>query len=107
MKLRVNLGLSLCLPLAGAFLIGSAHPSTKRLLAVKRVFGSMSEHTLKVPAKASPDDSRARLVDSYGRMRVNFEPNIGQTDPRVKFLSRGHAETRPVAAAVPMFAMVR
>jgi hypothetical protein len=32
---------------------------------------------------------RARAVESYGRLPLSFEVNKGQTDPRVKFLSRG------------------
>jgi hypothetical protein len=30
------------------------------------------------------------LADSYGKLPLTFELNNGQTDPRVKFLSRGH-----------------
>jgi len=32
---------------------------------------------------------RARAVESYGRLSLSFEANQGQTDRRVKFLSRG------------------
>ncbi len=32
---------------------------------------------------------RAQLNDGYGRLPLSFEENRGQTDPRVKFLSRG------------------
>ena len=37
------------------------------------------------PAQAS----QARLVEAYGKLPLSFEINRGQTDPRVKFLSRG------------------
>ena len=30
------------------------------------------------------------LVENYGRLPLSFEANHGQTDPQVKFLSRGH-----------------
>jgi hypothetical protein len=30
-----------------------------------------------------------RLIQSYGKMPLSFEANQGQTDPKVKFLSRG------------------
>jgi hypothetical protein len=33
--------------------------------------------------------SQSRLVAAYGKLPLNFERNQGQTDPRVKFLSRG------------------
>lgn len=33
--------------------------------------------------------TRARVADAYGRLPLSFEANHGQTDPRVKFLSRG------------------
>jgi len=37
--------------------------------------------------------AQARVVESYGRMPLSFEANAGQTDPRVKFLSRGAGYT--------------
>jgi Beta-propeller repeat len=37
-----------------------------------------------------PRGSGARLADSYGKLPLTFELNNGQTDPQVKFLSRGH-----------------
>ena len=43
--------------------------------------------------KASPDPSRAGLISSYGQMQLSFEVNRGQTDSRVKFLSRGRGYT--------------
>ena len=30
------------------------------------------------------------LVGNYGKLPLSFEANHGQTDPQVKFLSRGH-----------------
>jgi len=33
--------------------------------------------------------TRARIVESYGRLPLSFEANHGQTDEKVKFLSRG------------------
>jgi hypothetical protein len=33
--------------------------------------------------------SKAQVVAAYGKLPLNFEANQGQTDPRVKFLSRG------------------
>jgi hypothetical protein len=37
--------------------------------------------------------NRRRLVEGYGRIPLNFEANAGQTDARVKFLSRGSGYT--------------
>lgn len=31
----------------------------------------------------------ANVLESYGKLALPFEPNLGQTDPRVKFLARG------------------
>ncbi len=36
---------------------------------------------------------QARLAESYGKLPLSFEANAGQTDPRVKFLSRGRGYT--------------
>ena len=42
------------------------------------------------PAK-SPAPSQAQLAQTYGKLPLRFESNNGQTDPSVKFLSRGSA----------------
>ena len=34
-----------------------------------------------------------RLAENYGKVSLSFEANRGQTDPRVKFLSRGSGYT--------------
>ncbi|PYS96632.1 MAG: hypothetical protein DMF65_12800, partial [Acidobacteria bacterium] len=34
-----------------------------------------------------------RLTDAYGKLPLGFETNEGQTDPEVKFLSRGSGYT--------------
>lgn len=42
------------------------------------------------PSETNTDDAvRRRVLASYGRLPLHFEPNQGQTDPAVKFLSRG------------------
>jgi Beta-propeller repeat len=33
---------------------------------------------------------QARMKEAYGKLPLTFEPNQGQTDPRVKFLTRGN-----------------
>jgi hypothetical protein len=38
-----------------------------------------------------PDSTRLQVEASFGKLPLAFEPNRGQTDPRVKFLSHaGH-----------------
>jgi hypothetical protein len=36
---------------------------------------------------------QTRLITDYGNLSLGFEPNQGQTDPRVKFLARGNGYT--------------
>jgi hypothetical protein len=38
---------------------------------------------------AAGEEARRRAGDVYGKLPMSFEANEGQTDPRVKFLSRG------------------
>ena len=50
-------------------------------------------------AKPTPDlplaqaPATGRVMETYGKMPLSFEANQGQTDPRVKFLSRGSGYT--------------
>lgn len=39
-------------------------------------------------AAKAQDSTRLQVEASYGRLPLSFEPNRGQTDPRVKFISR-------------------
>jgi len=34
-------------------------------------------------------ETKRRAAENYGRLPINFEPNAGQTDERVKYLARG------------------
>src|SRR5260370_889587 len=45
------------------------------------------------PAAQKKETSRATLLSEYGKLPLTFEENLGQTDPRVKFLARGDAYT--------------
>jgi hypothetical protein len=45
------------------------------------------------PGPQLPSANRAHIVQAYGRLPMSFEANEGQTDPRVKFLSRGSGYT--------------
>jgi Bacterial Ig-like domain (group 3)/Beta-propeller repeat len=41
------------------------------------------------PSAALPPAAQARIADNYGKLPLSFEANHGQSDPQVKFLSRG------------------
>ena len=42
-----------------------------------------------ISSLVSPPTSGLRLEESYGRLPLYFEPNQGQADPQVQFISRG------------------
>jgi hypothetical protein len=46
-----------------------------------------------VPSAKSDTATSARVSESYGKLPLHFEANQGQTDQRVKFLSRGAGHT--------------
>lgn len=61
---------------------------------------SAANETAKSPLIAEPNrsndrsaTSKARIVENYGKLPINFEANEGQTDESVKFLARGHGYT--------------
>ena len=58
------------------------------LFALGLVLGSIPIRSGEFPARPA----EARLED-YGSPAWSFEANVGQTDPRVKFLSRGRGYT--------------
>lgn len=48
------------------------------------------------PVRSRPQadtKTQARILDQYGKLPLSFEANRGQTDPRVKFLSRADGYT--------------
>ena len=45
------------------------------------------------PGPTIPDSTRLQVQAAYGNLPLSFEPNRGQTDPRVKFLSRAGNRT--------------
>ena len=47
-----------------------------------------------IPKAPEPDSAgKARIVENYGKLPLSFEKNQGQTDEKVKFLSRGGGYT--------------
>src|SRR5881628_425655 len=71
----------------------SALPSesrkTKETKETKQTKQTESAHS----AALTPHASRPQLDRSYGQLPLSFEPNVGQTDDQVKFLSRGRGYT--------------
>jgi len=54
------------------------------------VWAATPDASAKRSIQPSPDPTaRAKVAQSYGQMPLSFEPNRGQTDSQVKYLSRG------------------
>src|SRR5262245_17006870 len=49
--------------------------------------------------------TKARVMESFGKLPPSFEPNHGQSDRRVKFLSRGKGYTLLLAADEAVFVL--
>jgi hypothetical protein len=68
------------------------------LLVAANVFGQSSPIA---PAKGAPNQpdsattatAKTKRIEDYGKLPLSFEPNRGQSDPQVKFLSRGAGYT--------------
>jgi hypothetical protein len=81
--------------LSGLILMTRSADLLWRSAAVRVAQGSQSnpvaspnpESRIPNPGYGSP--AQSRLVESYGKLPLSFEINKGQTDSRVKFLSRG------------------
>jgi len=54
---------------------------------------------------AAPERVQPRLGASYGKLPLSFEANHGQTDPRVKFVSRGPGYTLFLAGDEALLAL--
>src|SRR5437016_8734270 len=65
-----------------ALVVLASSPSTRTIAGSKLI----------KPA-SSAEATQARLAASYGKLPLSFEANRGQTDRRVKFLSRGSGYT--------------
>ncbi len=52
------------------------------------------ENNTLVSGNSGPDEAtRARITEAFGQLPLSFEANKGQTDEKVKFLSRGNGYT--------------
>ncbi len=75
------------------FCVGISVPSTVFLLSVIWPFSAFPPVALP-PTPGSIEISRgAKPGECYGRLPLSFEPNQGQTNSRVRFLSRGKGYT--------------
>jgi hypothetical protein len=70
--------------------IGAAAGPSLVLLAAAAVHAQTTE---RVSVRPLDESGRSRVVASYSRLPLSFEHNQGQTDPRVKFLTRGDGYT--------------
>ncbi len=73
---------------------GFAFPKAQNALA----------HTAPLPTQPDPA-ARGRVLASYGKLPLSFEPNQGQTDGQVKFLSRGSGYTLYLTAQEAVLAL--
>jgi hypothetical protein len=66
-------------------------PSVTPLAVTHGASGSRRATTSGKPSTSSAPDAatKARVEENYGKLPLSFEANKGQTDARVKFLSRG------------------
>jgi len=93
MKSSVHVSFASGLLVAGAILFATARSATGQLPGGADALPPLkNERSLEASAKPS-SESRARAVDSFGRLPLSFEANQEQTDPRVKFLARGQGYT--------------
>jgi len=80
----------------GALGSGAASPSSSG--AGVPLAGLVSADSVFAPLPGAPAGrvdpaQRAALQSSYGRLPLAFEPNVGQADPRARFLARGAGYT--------------
>ena len=78
------------------------------VMALLLVMPNRHDALLNHAQPAKPDQAnQQRLVESYGKLPMSFEANRGQTDPRVKFLSRGSGYTLFLAGDEAVLALRR
>ncbi len=69
---------------AGVWMV--ARPATSHTVAPATSLAKSSAQTSDSGRIVSPAE-QARIAVNYGNLPLSFEPNLGQTDPQVKFLS--------------------
>jgi hypothetical protein len=85
----------LSLAMLTASLSGETHPpGPVPKLVVLATPGQPPDRPRMGASPAAVDEARKKsAIDAYRSLPLGFEPNRGQTDPRVKFLARGHGLT--------------
>jgi len=63
------------------------------VLAIQSPAGIASRQTRRPAERPLNQPARAKLSRDYGNLPLAFEPNVGQTDARVRFLARGGGMT--------------
>src|ERR1017187_6929371 len=63
-------------------------PQSNPVALVDQTAGVSPSIVSSVGARQADPNAQARILDSYGKLPLSFEANHGQTDARVKFLSR-------------------
>src|ERR1035438_596122 len=81
---RMNLAPKYCLFLA---------VTTFAILAIQSPAGTPTRQKRRVAESPLRQPAGARMSSDYGKLPLAFEPNAGQTDPRVRFLTRGGGMT--------------
>src|SRR5258706_12829782 len=81
------------------WLLVAAVPLAAQSRANRQVPGSFAEMS------QAPSRVQSRVLDTYGRLPLAFEANQGQTDPQVKFVSRGTGYNLFLTATEAMLAL--
>ena len=90
-----------CLMFAGPLGLAQAN-------RVPSVNGPLPPKSTPLTGLAQPDPaSRGQIVESYGKLPLSFELNRGQTDAKVKFLSRGGGYTLFLTGDAAVFSLSR
>src|SRR5438477_898034 len=69
---------------AAAMVVHSTKPFVRTPTAVQKSVA----HDVTASAPATTPADRARVAANFANLPLSFEPNLGQTDPQVKFLSK-------------------
>src|SRR6266481_5084594 len=76
-------------------------PFSALLLLTVIVTKSQPQSGTSVHTESSPPPER--ITEGYGRLPMSFEPNVGQTDPQFRYVSRGSAYDVYMADAEVVF----
>src|SRR5712692_1002013 len=86
MKLRNGVTPSSCVLLASTLLAQGGGLVSNTVLLTRKTAPTSTPLT-------AAESAKPRIIQKYGQLPLTFEANQGQTDRRVKFLSRGSGYT--------------